>query len=81
MSFSSAATLKAQGKAFAEVEAAHPTAAPDAKWGRSVIDGQRVTAPSTAGYERLSNFVQAPALRSVRMRRVIWQGRLLGGVA
>ena len=38
------AALKAQGKTLADVEAAHPTAALDAKWGRSVIDGQLFTA-------------------------------------
>ncbi len=38
------AALKAQGKSLAEVEAIHPTAALDAKWGRSVIDGQLFTA-------------------------------------
>lgn len=38
------AALKAAGKSLAEVEAARPTAALDAKWGRSVIDGQLFTA-------------------------------------
>ena len=38
------AALKAQGKTLAEVQAARPTAALDAKWGRSVIDGQLFTA-------------------------------------
>lgn len=41
---SKVATLKAQGKALAEVEAARPTAHLDAKWGQSVIDGQLFTA-------------------------------------
>ncbi len=34
------AALKAQGKSLEEVQAAHPTADFDAKWGRSVIDGK-----------------------------------------
>jgi glyoxylase-like metal-dependent hydrolase (beta-lactamase superfamily II) len=38
------AVLKARGKSLAEVEAARPTATLDAKWGRSVIDGQLFTA-------------------------------------
>lgn len=38
------AALKAQGKTLGEVEAARPTAQFDAKWGRSVIDGQLFTA-------------------------------------
>lgn len=38
------AALKAHGKSLAEVQAAHPTAAFDAKWGRSVIDGTLFTA-------------------------------------
>ena len=73
MSISSVATPTAQGKALAEVEAAHSTAALEAEWGRSVIDGQQFTASSTAVSERLSNFGQAPTLRSIRIRRVIWQ--------
>ena len=38
------AALKAAGKSLAEVEAAQPTAALDARWGQSVIDGQLFTA-------------------------------------
>lgn len=38
------AALKAQGKTLAQVQAAKPTAAFDAKWGRSVIKGQLFTA-------------------------------------
>lgn len=38
------AKLKAQGKSLAEVQAAHPTAGLDAKWGGSVIDGTLFTA-------------------------------------
>jgi glyoxylase-like metal-dependent hydrolase (beta-lactamase superfamily II) len=38
------ATLKAQGKSLDQVEAAHPTASFDAKWGQSVIDGKLFTA-------------------------------------
>ena len=38
------AALKAKGQTLAQVQAAHPTAALDAKWGRSVIDGSLFTA-------------------------------------
>jgi glyoxylase-like metal-dependent hydrolase (beta-lactamase superfamily II) len=38
------AALKAQGKTLAQVQAAKPTAAFDAKWGRSVIKGPLFTA-------------------------------------
>ena len=38
------AALKAQGKSLAEVQAAKPTAAFDAKWGRSIISGDLFTA-------------------------------------
>ncbi|TRW18362.1 MBL fold metallo-hydrolase [Glacieibacterium frigidum] len=38
------AALKGQGKSLAEVQAARPTAALDARWGRSVIDGRLFTA-------------------------------------
>jgi glyoxylase-like metal-dependent hydrolase (beta-lactamase superfamily II) len=38
------AALKAQGKSLAQVQAAHPTADFDAKWGQSVIDGTLFTA-------------------------------------
>ncbi len=38
------AALKARGKSLEEVQAAHPTAAFDAKWGGSVIDGKLFTA-------------------------------------
>lgn len=37
------AALKSQGKSLEEVQAAHPTAALDAKWGGSVIDGKLFT--------------------------------------
>jgi glyoxylase-like metal-dependent hydrolase (beta-lactamase superfamily II) len=38
------AALKAQGKSLAEVQAAQPTAAFDAKWGQSIISGNLFTA-------------------------------------
>lgn len=38
------AALKAQGKSLAEVQAARPTAAFDAKWGKSIISGTLFTA-------------------------------------
>ena len=38
------AALKAKGRTLAQVQAAHPTATLDAKWGRSVIDGSLFTA-------------------------------------
>jgi glyoxylase-like metal-dependent hydrolase (beta-lactamase superfamily II) len=38
------ASLKAQGKSLEEVQAAHPTADFDAKWGGSVINGKLFTA-------------------------------------
>lgn len=38
------AELKAQGKSLAQVQAAHPTADFDAKWGQSVINGTLFTA-------------------------------------
>ncbi|WP_341786098.1 MBL fold metallo-hydrolase [Sphingomonas oligoaromativorans] len=37
-------SLKSQGKSLEEVQAAHPAAAFDVKWGRSVIDGKLFTA-------------------------------------
>lgn len=38
------ATLKAQGKSLAEVQAAKPTADYDGQWGRSIINGELFTA-------------------------------------
>ena len=44
-----AAALKGQGKSLEQVQAAKPTAAFDAKWGRSIINGDLFTAPVYRG--------------------------------